>query len=151
MSGRARAVTAVSLAALLGVRCVGAPREELPGGGSVEAFTEQAQPVLAERCANPSCHGNVSRPLSLYAPRRHRVDPGDVYLDAPLTAEELEHDFRQASVFVAEAPSADESLLLVKPRSAEHGDGLVFLDPVEYDLRRLRAWVRAAHAAGVTP
>ncbi|MCC6213334.1 MAG: hypothetical protein IT376_00560 [Polyangiaceae bacterium] len=151
MRGQARAATAATLAAWLIAGCVGAPREELPGAGGVEAFADQAQPVLAERCANPSCHGNPSRPLSLYAPRRHRADPGDVYLDTPLTAEELEHDFRQAAVFVAEARRPDESLLLVKPRSPEHGDGLVFLDPVEYDLRRLRAWVRAAHAAGVTP
>lgn len=149
---RRRAPSAAALlAALLCSTCVGAPREELPSTGAMSAFVEQAQPVLAERCANPSCHGNGARPLSIFAPRRHRAAPADIYLDKPLTEDELEHNYYQAAVFVADAPAPEESLLLVKPRSSDHGDGLVFLDPVEYDLRRLRAWVHAAHAAGVAP
>jgi hypothetical protein len=121
------------------------PVEEWPRFGGLDAFVEQAQPVLAARCANPSCHGRPERPLALFAVHRHRLDPADTFLDDPLTEEELRHNFNQTTAFLLDVSEPDESLLLVKPRS-EHAGVVVFGDAADYDHVRLREWIELALA-----
>lgn len=141
---------AVLIALLLG-GCIDAAQEveAFPAGGR-EGFIAQAQPVLGARCANPSCHGNASRPLSIYAVQRHRKNPDHVFLDAPLAEEELTHNFFQASAFLLGISHADESRLLSKPL-AGHAGVAVFSDKADHDYQRLRAWIEAALADGATP
>lgn len=109
------------------------------------AFAEHGQPVLAERCANPACHGRADRPLRVFARFQHRLDPAAVHLDEPLTEEELWQNYRRARALVrAEAPEA--SALLLKPLSeaqggSHHRGGVQFEDPFEADYRALRLWV----------
>jgi len=132
---------------LLLAGCVGPEpgTEPWPDFGSIEAFEAQAQPILVERCANPSCHGDPGRPLSIYAPHRHRLDPSAVYSNEPLTDEERTHNFLQTTAFLMDVPSAEGSLLLTKPLAPEvggaaHGGGPVFLDRHDYGYRELLEW-----------
>lgn len=139
-----------ALVCALACGCVtGEETVALQRAGALAAFVEQAEPVLETRCANPSCHGNDERPLSLFAPHRHRLDEADVFLDAPLTGDELRHNFLQAQVLIGDVRSAAHSPLLREPLAARaggmsHAGVEVFVDTADYDYRRLHAWV--AHA-----
>ncbi len=140
------------LAVAAGACVVVEPTPEVwPDFGGLDAFVAEAQPVLAGRCANPSCHGDPARPLALYAVHRHRLDPADTYLDAPLDEAELAHNFRQTGAFLLEVTAAEASLLLTKPLSVASGGsghtfGAVFADTDDDGYRTLRAWARAALA-----
>lgn len=135
---------------LLGACVAGAGTEPWPAAGSVAVFAEEAQPVLAARCANPSCHGTAARPLSLYAVHRHRLDEDDDFLDAPLSDEELAHNLRQVSRFLVGVDEAARSLLLTKPLSG-HAGVEVFHDARDHDYRRLHAWIESVLAEGGAP
>lgn len=129
---------------LLASACtLGGEPEDFPVSGDVVAFAEQAQPVFAARCASPSCHGSVERPLSLYAVHRFRIDPADANLDAPLSDEELHYNLLRASAFLLDIDHASQSLLLTKPL-AHHAGVEVFVDDADYDCRRLRSWIEGA-------
>jgi len=102
-------------------------------------FAARVLPILTESCANPSCHGRPERALSLYAPRRFREDPTRTFLDEPLTAEELEHNFRASSALV-DPHDVDASLLLRKAIGRAHGGGVLLDGPNDDRYRTLRAW-----------
>lgn len=110
-------------------------------------FELSVQPILAESCANPSCHGRPERALSLYAPRRFREDSSRTHLDEPLTSEELAHNFRAASALV-DPHALEQSPLLRKSlgeRSGSyHGGGVVFDGENDDRYRTLLAWVGGA-------
>ena len=103
-------------------------------------FATRVQPILAERCANPSCHGRPDRPLSLYAPLRHREDPNRVFLDEPLTDAELRHNWA-ASCAQGEALAQKP---FGEPGGSYHGGGVVFDGPTDEGYRTLRAWLDGA-------
>jgi hypothetical protein len=146
-------VAALTLFLLSG--CVGSEDlESLPLGGGLESFGAQAQPALATRCANPSCHGSAERPLSLFATHRYRQIPEQVYVDAPLTEDELRHNFLQAAAFALDCAEASQCLLLTKPLDVAaggsgHANIKVFMDTSDYDYQRLRSWIELALAGGV--
>lgn len=146
-----RAAIGALLAALAG--CVEGPGgAPLPAAG-IEAFAAEAQPVLAARCANPSCHGNPWRPLALYAVRRHRLDPADTHLEAPLTEAELRLNLLHTLGLLATADDPADSLLLRKPLAVgaggvAHAGGAQFADPLSHDYQRLLRWARGAVADG---
>lgn len=148
---------ALVVASFLAAGCVDPDATEpLPQAGRLDAFIEQAQPVFAARCSNPSCHGAPERPLSLYAVHRYRMDPAKVYADEPLGEDELRHNFLQASIFLHDVREASRSLLLTKPLAVRaggtsHADVDVFLDTYDYDYQRLHAWIEAALAEGDGP
>ncbi len=130
--------------------------EPLPIAGGLDAFLELAQPVLAARCANPSCHGNADRPLAVYAVHRHRMDPRDVYVDTPLSDEELRHNFVQASVFLLGVRDASQCPLLTRPLAVEaggsgHASVAIFAGTADYDYQRLHAWIEATLDEGGSP
>ncbi len=109
-----------SLVALLLVAC--APETDWVEVGpetDLERFVADVQPVFENRCASPSCHGTAERPLALYAPRLYREDPERIWLDEPLTDDELAANHRRARGFLSEI--ADESLLLRKPLHEDAG------------------------------
>lgn len=146
-----------ALALLLLSGCIGADEvEPLPLGGGLELFEEEAQPVLAARCANPSCHGSAERPLSLFATHRYRRSPERVYMDEPLTEEELQHNFLQAAAFALACADASQCLLLTKPLAVDaggsgHANIVIFMDTSDYDYQRLRSWLQRALAEGSNP
>ncbi len=112
-------------------------------------FVVKVQPILAERCANPGCHGDTGRPLEVFAPRRHRLDPAQRYANAPLTTEELERNYANACGFLVGVADPDDSLLLRKclPPAlggVHHEGGVIFEDTDEPDYQILRAWVASA-------
>jgi hypothetical protein len=74
----------------------------------------------------------------------------DVFLDAPLFGEELEHNLLQASLFLAEVDQPSHSLLLSKPLSG-HAGVEVFGDTADYDYRRLHAWIDGVLEEGDAP
>ena len=126
--------------------CVTGTGEEPPLPADSAMFYERVEPVLALRCANPSCHGSAERPLQVYAVHRHRADPAHIWLDAPLTAAEHAANFDRARAW--RTPDPDASLLVRKPLDPEvggasHAGGVQFADREEPDWRALYDWVEA--------
>lgn len=121
--------------------------EPLPEADYV-LFAESVQPVLANRCANPACHGTPLRRLEVYALHRHRLDPGNVFLDAPLTDDELWLGYQHARGFLLDIDSPDACLLLRKPLAggAEHAGGAVFEDDRDFEYQLLRRWIELGMA-----
>jgi hypothetical protein len=108
------------------------------------AFAAEVEPVLERLCANPSCHGRPERPLSVYAPRRFRADPARLFLDEPLTSDEIFANYRSASGFAQGIAAPDDSLLLRKPLGrAYHAAGTVLFD-TDPEARAIRDWLWSA-------
>ncbi|MCP4872048.1 MAG: hypothetical protein GY898_25365 [Proteobacteria bacterium] len=140
----------VAIAILLLGGCVTGPGSvgSLPLGDAA-AFEVEVQPVLEAGCANPSCHGNADRPLEVYARFQYRLDPDRLYLDEPITADELTHNRRSAAGFLVGFAAAARSPLLTKPLAhdaggAHHAGGVVFGDAQEPGYRALKAWADGA-------
>jgi len=119
------------------------PEQPWPDFGGTALFAAQAQPILAARCANPSCHGNAQRPLALFAPLRYRDDPALMFVDSPLSATEIEANYRRSIAFLLHVDRADASRLLAKPLGV-HAGVHVFADPQEQDAQQLRDWANTA-------
>ncbi len=114
-----------------------------------EQFESSVQPLLEERCSNPTCHGNAERALSLYAVHQHRLDADHVYMDAPLTDEEVRHNYLRASAFLIGISDVDVSPLLRKPLAPDaggvaHRGETQFPDTETFGYRVLRDWAARA-------
>lgn len=136
-------------AALLLAGCVAEPGEHALPPADYALFAEKVQPILAARCANPTCHGSPGRPLEVYAVHLHRRDPARVHRDEPLTEAEQRHNFERARAFVLGAEGPADCLLLTKPLApaaggVAHGGGVQFADTAERDYATLRWWVARA-------
>ncbi len=123
---------------------------KLPAADVAE-FAASVQPILARRCANPSCHGNAGRPLALYARHRYRLEPADVHKDLALTEDELRRNVTRILALHEGIHSATEGTLLLKPLApaaggASHAGGVVFLETDDTEYQVLQAWL-----AGVIP
>jgi hypothetical protein len=123
-----------------------------PGGEDIEVrwldydlFVADVQPILAEKCGNPSCHGRADRPYSVFSPRAWRLDPERTHLSEPLSSEELVHNYTMSCVFVSEAEAPDASLLLLKPLGSSgdvfHGGGVIFEGESDRDYRIVLEWI----------
>lgn len=121
------------------------PSEQALSVHDMEAFEEQVQPVLAEGCANPSCHGDPERPLELYATHFHRMDPSMLHRDLPLDEQELRANaLRVLSVGLGLEPAQSPALrkpLAVDAGGQEHVGGELFGDTGAVDYRALRGWL----------
>ncbi len=134
----------VALLALGG--CAGFDGVEPLAEPDFEYFVDNVQPILSSRCANPSCHGESTRPLEVFAVHAHRLEPTDVFLDEPLTEEELWMNYLRASGFVAVDGPASDSLILLKPLAPEagggaHHGGTQFMDADCAGYRTLETWI----------
>lgn len=114
-----------------------------------DTFVSIVQPILSEKCANPSCHGNPDRPLEIYAVSQHRLDPAIVFLDVPLTDEEVKLNFHRACAFLADVDDPKECALVQKTLSetyggARHGGGIIFENPTDPDYLEILAWIEDA-------
>ena len=115
----------------------GAAACELPSEGYVplqsfdrDAYLAEIEPIQSVACANPTCHGDPSRPFSLFGVLGMRADPEHTFLEMPLTESELEHNFVQSSAFAASGAVPSESLLVLKPLADTvgvfHGGGVIY-------------------------
>ncbi len=110
-----------------------------------EVFVDAVQPVLVDRCSNPSCHGNAQRPLSLYAPQAHRLRPEDTFSDRPLSPEEKRANYDRARSFAVDVGGGP--LLLTKPLAEDAGGvrhlqgEALFFSVDERDYRAIEAWL----------
>lgn len=153
--GAERVCCALACAATLLAGCLAPVGEGEPlQVGSVEVFAAEVQPVLAERCATGGCHGRPDRMLALYAPGQHRADPDRVYLDEPLTTEELWANAERLAAF-AHGRDGVDSLALRKPLAIEaggcfHEGGDVFRTRTDPGYRSIERWLstRGAPAEG---
>jgi hypothetical protein len=106
-------------------------------------YAAYVQPVLEARCATLDCHGNVERPLRLYAATGLRAT--DALRDRPLAAEELTANVRSlAAVDPGAAPEA--SLVLSKPLvgGQAHEGGDLWTSPDEPQVVCVRSWLAGA-------
>lgn len=115
-----------------------------------DVFVAKVQPILAERCGNPTCHGRPDRPLSIYSPLRWRADPERTFFQEELSDEELNHNFSVSSVFASETESPEEALLLRKAlgevASTYHGGGVVIEATSDHDYFIMLRWVQTGWA-----
>ncbi|MBK9265252.1 MAG: hypothetical protein IPM54_36400 [Polyangiaceae bacterium] len=118
-----------------------------------DRFVSDVQPILAERCANPSCHGRPERPLSIYAPLRFRGDVSRRFLDEPLWPAEIDHNYQACVLFSTEADRPIDALLIAKPLATRryHGGGAVFDSEDDHDYRRILEWITDGHHPGDVP
>lgn len=138
---------ALSIVALLAcVACDGPSASHAPlAMGSMEMFEAEVEPALEAHCASGGCHGRSDRPLSLYAPGQHRMDPARLYADEPLSEEEVHQNAQRLAAF-AWGVDGPDSLALRKPLSLEaggcwHGGGDVFPDRSHPAYRAIERWL----------
>jgi len=115
--------------------------------GPMASFEEEVQPILSTRCGSGGCHGVSKRPFSLYSEGVRRIDPGDTYLDVPLTREELEHNARQLAGF-AHGVAPAQSVALCKPLAngaggCWHDADDIFIDETDPDFGRMLRWLES--------
>lgn len=107
------------------------------------AYAAYVQPVLEARCATLDCHGNVERPLRLYAATGLRAS--DLLRDRPLAAEELTANVRSlAAVDPGATPEA--SLVVSKPLAGgqAHEGGELWTTADEPQVVCVRSWLAGA-------
>lgn len=138
------------------VGCEPAPESTPLPDVDAAAFAELVEPVFEVSCANAACHGDLARPLSLYAPLRHRMEESRLFLDEELTDQELAHNLRSAAAFLVDVDQTEDCDLLRKPLAerwggARHAGGDVFLDPYEPDYVDVAAWIDDQLGVGEVP
>lgn len=120
--------------------------------GDQATFRAEVQPLLEERCANPSCHGGDGRPLEIYANLRHRLHAEDIYVDEPITDEELMLNQQRAACFINDldhGSSLARKPLPVDEGGVQHAGGIIFQRGDDPAYLPLRAWVDATAASAV--
>ena len=138
----------VALALAMCAGCAPAPADDTDVRWlGFDRFVVEVQPILAEACGNPTCHGRPERPLAIFSPGRWRADPDRLYLDEPLTADELEHNYTLSCVFSTEAELPRDAMLVRKPLAGAagvyHGGGAVFDDTSDRSYRAIVTWLEA--------
>lgn len=119
--------------------------------GDLELFASTVHPVLAAHCGDPSCHGRSDRPLEVYSTGQHRSDPARVFLEEPISQDEVVRNARNVAAFALDATSPDECAVLRKPlaRAAGgewHEGGEIFPSRDDRDYRAVRAWLSSLRA-----
>lgn len=122
--------------------------------GDPATFRSEVQPLLEERCANPSCHGSTDRPLEIYATLRHRLDPDDIFVDEPITDQEVLLNQQRAACFIGDLDHGTSSLAR-KPLPADEGGvghqgGIIFERGDDPAYLPLAAWVDATAASAAS-
>ena len=135
------------LAVLLLCGCV-SPTDDVQRVRSFDydSFVTDVQPILADLCGNPTCHGRIERPLSIYSALSWRADPEHTFLREELDEEELQHNFTVSSVLASETDAPEESLLLRKTlgevAGTYHGGGVIIETTTHPDYRTMLRWVQ---------
>ena len=140
-------IVAVALAAC----AVEEPPPEPLASGDLAVFASESQPVLDRRCADPSCHARDDRPFAIYSPGRRRADPSRLFMQEPLTADELAANARVFAAFAPGEPTVDDCLILRKPLAiaaggAGHLGGELFAGRDDADYQGLRAFLATLEA-----
>jgi hypothetical protein len=123
-------------------------------------FRCQVQPVLTASCAFLACHGNGERPLRIYAEQRFRKNVDWLDFEEPLSAEELDDNFRTVLGFIGVSGDRRDQgdLLSEKPLDVEaggmyhggrelYGHGDVFTSRDDSGYLSLRAFIEGESAA----
>ncbi len=139
--------TSIAMLLLLGLACNEPEGEVVPVHWlDYEVFVSEVQPILGDRCGNPSCHGRPERAFAIYSPLNWRADPAMTHVPEALTEDELYRNYAISCVFVTgpdETP--DEALLLGKSLGDSgggyHGGGVVFESTSDREYRVLRQWI----------
>ena len=107
------------------------------------AYGSYVQPVLEARCATLDCHGNVERPLRLYAATGLRAS--DALRDHPFSADELTANVRSlAAIDPGATPEA--SMIISKPLIGgyAHEGGDLWTRADEPQVVCVRSWLAGA-------
>jgi hypothetical protein len=107
------------------------------------AYGSYVQPILEARCATLDCHGNVERPLRLYA--RTGLRASDALRDRPFSVDELTANVRSlAAIDPGAAPEA--SVILSKPLAGgqAHEGGDLWTRSDEPQVVCVRSWLAGA-------
>lgn len=136
--------TFIALAAL--GACSPAPAEDTEVRWlDLDRFAGEVQPILAEACGNPTCHGRPERPFAIFSQRQWRADRDRLFFDEPLTEDELVHNYTLSCVFSTEADEPADAMLIRKPLAGAagvyHGGGPVFDGVTDRDYRAILAWL----------
>ena len=107
------------------------------------SYAAYVQPVLEARCATLDCHGNVERPLRLYA--RTGLRAADALRDRPFAPDEITANVRAlAAIDPGAAPEA--SLVISKPLvgGEAHEGGDLWTSADEPQVVCVRSWLAGA-------
>lgn len=96
-----------------------APVEQTPSA-DVQAFRNEAYPVLMRDCGFNACHGVQERFLIVFGPNRARIDPA-THHDTPVQPLELEVTHERARSMLVTSGPVTTSLLLTKPLEKSAG------------------------------
>ncbi len=127
--------------------CIDGPQwHEEDAEANYITFVQEVQPVLARGCSTPACHGQITRPLEIFASGLHRLNDEDLHLPGAISEEELRLNFWRASAFLFEGENPKQCQLLTKPLSPAaggmgHSGGIQFEDISESDYQVLLSWV----------
>ncbi|MCP4446871.1 MAG: hypothetical protein GY811_16205 [Myxococcales bacterium] len=112
-----------------------------------EVFESTVQPIIADKCGNPSCHGRPERAFSIFSERNWRLDDDQLYLPEPLSEEELENNFISTCMQIHDGNDFSDSLLLLKPlgdvAGTYHGGGTIFEDETDRSYRAIMGWLES--------
>ena len=127
--------------------CVESPgQREMVLFDDFDGFVTRVQPILDRSCANPSCHGNVERPLEIFSVHQHRIQADEIFMDTPLSERELWRNFERVCSFLVDFDDPAECALLEKPLAIEagggaHVGGTQFFDESNQDYQELLSWI----------
>ncbi len=95
--------------------CLGAPSQPLePEPLDFATFRCRVQPVLTQNCGTFACHGDARRFFVLFGRNRLRLGGAETERNAPLSTEEIEHNYLAASAMI-DPSDPERSPLLLKP------------------------------------
>jgi hypothetical protein len=130
--------------------CIDGPGDPVaPPSADYDLYVDTVHPVFESSCSNPSCHGNGQRPFEVFAARRNRLDPAELYRATPLSDEELALDFERSCGFLVDLDRAEDCALLNKPLAPSaggttHGGETQFADREEPGYQAILRWVDLA-------
>jgi hypothetical protein len=117
---------------------------DVPRMLSLPAYMHDIQPIFEGRCATLDCHGNVQRPLRMFAETGLRASDSlrNVQTPIPITPEELASNVAAANAVDGAAVDPDDSVILQKPLGQmKHTGGTLWLTPDDPQAVCVRGWL----------
>jgi hypothetical protein len=142
----------VLLSLLLACACGGGVDPEVPlttgaPAPSLADYATSVHPILEARCATLDCHGDLGRPLRLYAETGLRALDSLRRNATPITPDELNANLR-AILAVDPSPPSVESLFMSKPLAGgiDHAGGDVWASPADPQPACVLGWLQGRSA-----
>jgi hypothetical protein len=107
----------------------------------IAGYQTNVHPIVEARCGTLDCHGDLDRPLRIYAETGLRLR--DDLRDQPITAEEIDASARSLLAVDPGVVDPMDRLVLTKPLAGFvfHEGGAIWLDPSEPQPTCVAGWL----------